>query len=391
MHTVLALKRAFASNISVQMAFVLIVAVLLWATGAPLLVPKTKAAALTEVSDTLTDSDLGVTSGHGFAFTVETALDDLGGADTIQVVLDPVTSLFQITDLDVADFTGESGLNVVAACGGGTDEFTLATTTESFTLTMCVGDTVATSTPVTFTLASSTSIITNPSAGDSYVIRITTRNQGSTVLDAADTRVMILDDVTVTASVDTIFEFTVNGLASGTSVNGDTTSTSTSATAIGFGTLTPGSEVIAGQRLNVETNARNGFSVTVKQDQNLTSSTGADIDMFDNGNGQATPIAWSPPDNTLGSENTYGHFGITSEDSTLSPSNPNGVDAFGTQLYGGNFSTTTLEVFYHDGPADNATADEGETDVAYQIEIETLQEAGIDYTATLTYVATPVF
>jgi hypothetical protein len=88
---------------------------------------------------------------------------------------------------------------------------------------------------------------------------------------------------------------------------------------------------------------------------------------------------------------TYGHFGITSEDSTLNPASPGGADRFGTQLYAGNFSTSTLEVFYHNGPADGATADIGETDVAYHIEIMSLQEAGTDYTATLTYVATPIF
>ena len=393
MQSILALKSAFASNLSVQTAFVLIVAVLLWATGAPIFLNTAKAASFTLVSDTLTDSDLGVTSGHTMRFTVQTALNDLGGSDTIFFHLAPDGAAFTITDLDVADLTGESNIDVVAACGGGSSEFTLATTSSTFTLSICTGDTVATSTAVAFTLASSTSVITNPAVNDDYRIHIESRNQGSasSILDQADTRVMILDDVVVTASVNTTFNFTVAGLASGTSVNGDTTSTTTSATAIGFGTLVPDTEVIAGQRLNVTTNAANGFTVTVKQDQNLTSATGADIDPFLNGNGQATPIAWAAPANTLGSENTYGHFGLTSEDSTLSPSNPNGTDAFGTQLYAGNFSTSTLEVFYHNGPADGTTADIGETDVAYQIEIRSLQEAGTDYTATLTYVATPVF
>lgn len=388
MQTILALKSAFASNVASQTAYVLIVAVLLWATGAPIFLNSAKAASFTLVSDTLTDSDLGVRSGHTMRFTVQTTINDLGGADTIAFNMAPDGAAFTITDLDVTDFTSESNIDVVSACGGGGSEFTLATTSTTFTLTTCTGDSIATSTAVAFTIASSTSIITNPSVNDDYRIIIQSRNQGSlsSILDQAETRVMILDDVVVTASVDTTFNFTVTGLASGTSVNGDSTSTSTSATAIGFGTLIPGTEVRAGQRLNVTTNAANGFSVTVKQDQNLTSATGADIDPFLNGNGQATPIAWAAPANTLGQENTYGHFGITSEDSTLSTGDP-----FGTSLYAGNFSTTTREVFYHNGPSNGTAADIGETDVAYQIEIESLQEAGTDYTATLTYVATPVF
>ncbi len=388
MQTVIALRRAFASHVSAQISLLLIVAVLLWATGIPFIINSARAAAFTQVSDTLTDSDIGVRSGHRFQFTVQTTINDLGGADTLVFNLAPDGAAFTITNLQVSDFVSESNIDVVTACGGGSSDFTLATTSSTFTLTTCTGDSIATSTAVAFTLASSTSLITNPSSGNSYRINIRSLNQGSpaSILDQSDTRVMILDDVVVTASVNTTFTFTVAGLASGTSVNGDTTSTSTSATAIGFGTLTPGSQVIGGQRLNVTTNAAGGFSVTVKQDQYLTSATGADIDPFLNGNGQATPIAWAAPANTLGSEATYGHFGITSEDSTLSTGDP-----FGAQLYAGNFATTTREVFYNAGPADGTTADIGETDVAYQIEVESLQEAGQDYTATLTYVATPVF
>ena len=371
-----------------QMGLVLILAIFLWASGMPLVLNSANAASLTLVSDTLTDSDLGVASGHTIRFTVQSVVNNTGTPDTIFVDFDPTGDNFQITDLDVADFAASTNVSVVSACTGAASEMTLATTTEAFTLTMCTGDQIATSTAVVLAIASSTSIITNPASSNDYKIHIETRNEGSasSVLDRGDAMVFIIDDVVVTASVDTTFDFVITGLASGTSVNGDTTSTTTSATAISFGNLTPGASVIGGQRLNVTTNAANGFTVTVKADQNLTSSTGADIDAFADGGGQFTPIAWTAPSNTLGSENTYGHFGITSEDSTLSTGDP-----FGAQLYAGNFATTTREVFYHNGPSNGIAADIGETDVAYQIEVESLQEAGSDYTATLTYVATPVF
>ncbi|MBP9669336.1 MAG: hypothetical protein KBE09_03535 [Candidatus Pacebacteria bacterium] len=380
---------SLALSVQGKLAAVLILAVLFWATGAPAFLNSANAAALTFVSDTLTDSDLSVASGHTFRFiNAGNLLNDVGGADTIVVTFDPSGSAFQITDLDATDFVGESGVSVVAtgACTVAASELQVSTTTESFTLTICTGDSVATSTSIVLPIASSTSIITNPGVAQSHVIRIQTLNQGTTVLDAADTRVAIIDDVLVTASVDTRFIFTISGLPDATTVNGDATSTTTSATAISYGTLTPGTPIIAGQELTVETNARNGFSVTVKADGNLVSSTGADIDAFAQGLGQATPIAWVAPTNTLGSEDTYGHFGITSEDSTLSTGDP-----FGTQLYAGDFGTTTREVFFHNGPSDGSTADIGLTQVAYQIEIESLQEAGTDYSTTLTYVATPIF
>jgi hypothetical protein len=218
------------------------------------------------------------------------------------------------------------------------------------------------------------------------VVRVEHLEAGSGVLDAGDTRVAIIDDVVVTAAVATSFTFTISGVPSGVQVNGVTTSTTTSATAIGFGILptAANSSTTAAQRLNVSTNAVNGFTVTVKQDQNLTSTAGTDIDVFANGTGTAAPTAWSAPSNTLGSEDTYGHFGLTSDDDINS-------NEYGTALFVGNFATTARAVFHNSGPADGATANIGSTTVAYRIAIGSLQEAGNDYTNTLTYVATPVF
>ncbi|NBV76676.1 hypothetical protein EBR66_00710 [bacterium] len=208
---------------------------------------------------------------------------------------------------------------------------------------------------------------------------------GGTQDNSGETRVAILSNVTVTASVDTSFTFTVAGVASGASVNGDTTSTTT-ATAIGFGTLVPTVPVIAAQDLTVTTNAVNGFSVTVQEDQNLTSANGADIDLFKDGNENVAPTTWTSPTNTLGQEKTYSHLGISSEDATLTAG-----DEFGTSLYAGNFGSTTRQVFYHNGPANGSTANIGATRVGYKIEIASLQEAANDYINRITYVATPVF
>jgi hypothetical protein len=165
-----------------------------------------------------------------------------------------------------------------------------------------------------------------------------------------------------------------------------TTSTTTSATAIAFGTLDPtvGASTTAGQRLNVTTNATNGFTVTVKENQNLLSSTGADIDMFKDGNQQVAPITWTQPAGTLGNENTYGHFGLTSSDDINS-------NEFAGAKFVGNFASTSRAVFSHNAPSDGTTLGIGQADVAYKVAITSLQEAGTDYTNNLTYVATPTF
>ena len=376
----------FPEALHFKIAAVALIATVLWFTGAPNFLKMAQAATLTNVSDTLTDSNLGSRSGHTIDFTLQSALNDFGGADKIFVQLDPFTTAFNISKLQVTDFSATTGITVVSACSAGVSEFTLATTTSSFTLTICATDSVATSTVVNLAIASSTSIITNPNSTQSYVIRVQTLNQGTATLDQADTRVAILSNVRVTASVDTSFTFTVSGLPSGTAINGVTTSTTTSATAIGFGTLDPtvNASTTAGQRLNVTTNAVNGFTVTVKEDQNLTSANGADIDVFKDGNGQATPVTWTYPAGTLGSENTYGHFGLTSSDDI-------NANEFSGAKFVGNFASTSRAVFSHNGPSNGTTANIGQVDVAYKIAITSLQEAGTDYTNTLTYVATPVF
>jgi hypothetical protein len=139
-----------------------------------------------------------------------------------------------------------------------------------------------------------------------------------------------------------------------------------------------------GQALTVTTNARNGFVVTVQQNQNLLSSTGADIDGFKDGAYNNTPTAWTAPTNSITDENSWGHWGLTSEDADLNS------DEFGSALFVAA-STTARQVFSHTGPADGTTVDKGATKVAYQIQITPLQEAGNDYSTVLTYIATPTF
>ncbi len=194
----------------------------------------------------------------------------------------------------------------------------------------------------------------------------------------------------VTAAVDTSFTFTVAGVATGT-VNQEAITGSTSATSIPFGVLTQGSATTSAQQLSVSTNASYGFAVTVQVDQQLLSSTGADIDGFIDGAYTDTPVAWDPPTATISDEDTWGHWGLTTEDASLTAGLTDPFDAGGTGQLFVSASTTPVEVFRHNGPSDGVTANIGRTRVGYKVEISPLQEAGNDYTATLTYVATPVF
>ena len=226
--------------------------------------------------------------------------------------------------------------------------------------------------------------ITNPASPGSYRITI-----GGTQTDNGSTMVAIVNQVTVTAAVDTSLTFTVACVANGQAVNGTTTSTTSTAVAIAYGTLAPNVIVTAAQDLTVTTNAQNGFIVTVHEDQNLLSNSGADIDLFKDGAATAVPVVWTNPLATLGVENTYGHFGLTSNDTDLNGGEFTGGG--GNKWAGDFFSTTTRTVFSHTGPSDGTTQDIGKARIGYQIQVSALQEAANDYTNRLIYVCTPTF
>jgi hypothetical protein len=248
----------------------------------------------------------------------------------------------------------------------------------SVLFTVCPSDSVSLGTKI-ITLGNSK--IVNPATPGTYTVRVTTSNE------SGDTLVAIINQAVLTAAVDTSLTFTISGVSIGSSVNGDatTTATTTSATVIPFGTLASGTAKLAAQDLSVSTNAKNGFIVTLKQNQNLLSNTGADVDLFKDGAANVTPTAWTAPSATFGNENTYGHYGVTSEDADL-----NG-DEFGIALYAGNFGTTSRTVFSNSGPSDGTTANIGATRVGIKIQISSLQEAASDYNNQLTYICTPTF
>lgn len=383
-----------------QVALFLIVTMFVTLINWSFLTRNAEAAPLQKIKDTLSDSDLGVAANHTLQFVTQSAITASG---TIVVAFNsnfsasssPAFSASDATDYDIATSTGEITVVATGACVTTTPAFEITsvnTSTALFTFTHCNGSpdlpantttTIEIGTNAT-TGGTGDSQLVNPAAAGSYLITVTAPST-----DSATTRVAIIDDVVVTASVATNFTFTISAVASGqTNANGEagTTSVTTTATTIPWGDLEPNTAKTARQDLAVSTNARNGFTVTLWQDQNLLSSIGADIDIFQDGvNG--SPAVWASPAATIDSEDTYGHEGVTSEDATISTG-----DTFGAALYDAiGTSVAPLEVFYHTGPANGSTANKGATKIGFKIEISSLQEAASDYTQSLTYIATPVF
>lgn len=368
-------------------AATVVLAILLWSFGLPSL-RFAEAANVTSFSDTLSDSAPGAVSDHTIQFTTPSGVDN---GDTI--VIDFSNGPFVIGSVDHTDIDVEttSDFSLADDCTG-SEDIGASFAGEVLTIELCSGDgaviapngttTIEIGLNATFDVPGDEQL-TNPAIG-SYQIPLTAGTE-----DSGETRVAIVNTVLVSASVDTVFTFTVDGVNAGSAVNSaHTTGGNTTATEIPFGTLTSGNASTAAQDLTVVTNARSGFVVTVQADQQLLSSNGSDIDGFADGAYNDTPIPWAAPGALPGDESTYGHWGITSDDATVG-SNDFNVGSGGDRYV--SASTTPVEIFNHNGPTDGTGNGEGTTRVGYRIETSALQEAAEDYQATLTYVATPVF
>ncbi len=316
---------------------------------------------ISNASDTISDSDTGVTATHSFVFVTGTTT--------------PATGYWEV--IFPAGFTGIVVGNVT--CGAGT----AGVSGQTVTCTMASDQSAGTS---TITVSG----VTNPSTEGTQYITINNRNGSDVILERVKVAVAIVEDVLMTARVDSSLTFTVNGTSSGAVINGVTCDNDTTATTTDFGTLAVGTPTTVCQTLEVTTNADDGYIVTVQQDQELTSDSGSNINSFDNspdGTGSTTPHTWVSPTNTLDAYHTYGHMGLTSSDADLSSY---GYSDFTGSKYAGLNSTDTMVIMHHNGPSDGSTQNKGFAGVAYTAEIGSLQEAG-DYENTLTYICTPTF
>jgi hypothetical protein len=355
-------------------------ALVLWVLGVHLFTAE--AANLTSIKDTLSNSAPSELSNHTFEFTVPPSGDGVAAGETI-VIAFPAGFLFGGVDFEDVDFSINGSDATLAATASGAT-WGVSTSGQNIILTSGTGTVVPTDdviiqigTNATFGVAG-TNQIENPAAIQSYEITITAGN-----VDSGQLRVAIVDDVLVTANVNTSLTFTVSGTANGTTISGvpTTTATTTTSTTLPFETLQAGTSKTLAQDLSVTTNAIQGYVVTVEQSQNLLSSTGADIDGFIDGAYTNTPSAWVAPTNNIANENTWGHWALTSSDDDYFPVADRWVSA----------STTPRAIMAHDGPSDGTTPMIGAARVGYQAQITALQEAGDDYNTTLTYIATPTF
>ena len=356
-------------------------ALVLWLVGSGFFT-QAEAANLTTIRDTLSNSAPSETSVHTFDFTLPNlagdfdtpASDGIEAGNTIEITFDGDFTLGSIDHTDmVFEINGNPQTLDATASGAtwGVDVTGQVVTITSGNGTAAPGDVIS-------IVIGGTNMVTNPVGIGSYEFTIV-----AGVEDSGQFRVAIVDDVEVTANVNTTLTFTVSGTANGTTIGSvpTTTATTTTSNTLPFETLDAGVSKTLAQDLSVQTNAIQGYVVTVEQSQNLMSSTGADIDGFIDGAYTDTPTAWTAPSNSISDEDTWGHWGLTSTDDDYFPVADTWVAA----------STTPRAIMAHNGPSDGTTPEIGASTVGYQVQITALQEAGDDYNTTLTYIATPTF
>ncbi len=359
------------------------IALVLWAVGAHMFTTA-EAANLTYVKDTLSDSAPSTASNHTLQF-----LSPTGVASTQSITI-TFPAGFALGSVAVGDIDlSIAGVDQTLVASGASASQWNVPAPVGQVITLTSGGASAIAAPnATVTIAIGTNAtggtnrITNPSATTSHEITIT-----AGAADSGQTRVAIINNVLVTANVDTTLTFTVSGTSTAKTIPGVATSTSATSTSttLPFGTLAANVSKVLAQDLTVATNAIHGYVVTVDQKQNLLSSTGADIDGFIDGAYTNTPAAWVAPSNNIGNENTWGHWGLTTTDTSIGVGTEFAADQWVAA------STTPRAIMAHTGPSDGTTNLIGRATIGYQAQITALQEAGDDYSTTLTYIATPTF
>ena len=168
--------------------------------------------------------------------------------------------------------------------------------------------------------------------------------------------------------------FAVSGVTAGTVTEGVTLDVTSTPTSIPFGTLGFGATTSGAYRLNVNTNATEGYQVLMFADQQLINSYGSSIPPVTGSN--ASPSSWST--GCVGSAS--GCFGYHVGDDSLQ----GGSARFGANDSYASLSTTTAqEVMYSSIPANDTS------DIVYKVKVTPKQPSG-NYATTINFIAVPI-
>jgi hypothetical protein len=215
--------------------------------------------------------------------------------------------------------------------------------------------------------------ISNGSVADTrYYLRLNTYSDTACTvpIDNATISFIYTNGSTVTLTVDPTLTFTVNGVSSGQACNGSTSTQTSTATTIPFGTVNIAANSIVCQDLQISTNATNGFTVYARYTGKPQS--GANL-IADTAGTNAAPTAFSAP----GTE----AYGYTTNDVSLGTGTAN---RFSSNLWAAMTGSNNEIAFDATGVTSTVYR------VGHQVGISATTRPGT-YITTIIYTCTPVY
>lgn len=358
-------------------------------TGIYALIPSAKAASVTSRSDTLSDSRPSVTPDHDIKFKMDAATS-IANAETVTIQFQSFTSGSSGTV--IGDWTilhDADGVGTYTALTPSNDwTFTdagasTANPLYTFTFTSTAVTAIGSDKYIQIQLTNAANKLPSPTAGV-YDVDIA-GNFG----DTGTMKVAIIAGVTVSATVAETLTASINGIApAACTINGGTEITTTPTT-IPFSTINGNTFYDGCQRLDISTNASNGYSATIQETDQLTSGSDQIADGSCTGTSctDSTAGAWgTATDNGFG----YCMDDVTGTDANVADS------AWGTNGCGAttqNFKTiadagaseTAQAIMSNTGAVSNNQAY-----VGFRLSVSGSQPAG-SYSNSIVYVVTPTY
>lgn len=219
--------------------------------------------------------------------------------------------------------------------------------------------------------------ITNSSLADTKLfLRLNTYNNtdcASSPVDNAVVGFILTNGSTLTLTVDETLTFTVNAVAAGQSCDGTTSTASSTATSIPFGTVTTAANGIVCQDLQAATNAANGYTIYARYTAQPANSLAQTIANHSGTN--AAPSTFSG----AGTE----AYGYSTNDTTLGTGTAN---RFTNPSQNWAAMTTTNAELAYEATGVTATTYR----VGHQVGVSAITRPGT-YTTTVIYTCTPVY
>lgn len=258
-------------------------------------------------------------------------------------------------------------------------------------ITIAIGATNGTSNPI----SPATGTAHTEGTADTYGVLIknfaaSANPNSATPIDKDSGKLAHIEAVRVTATVDPTISFAITGIASGQTRCNVSTSVTTTATSVPFGTMALNTFKNLSQQLTVSTNAAGGYVVTASENDQLGKDGGTTPFIIDSiGNGGAMSESASAEWTTT-TINGFG-FSIQNVDATTVPfqyttSSGNCTGTFCARQFADLQASETIQTVM----SSNAVADAQDIYICYRLGVGATQAAG-DYENQIIYTATGTF